>query len=270
MVGRRRDAAPLRRRQRPCLGVRRGSARPRDAVRHSRAIVVVGHRAGRRDRRQPRIRRARRGLLARRPRPTPRRLMERPIHPAASKTRTLLVAAALPLVALAAACGAEPTPTPATPTPTPAPTATATRAPTPTPLPPTATATLAPTATPAPQPTATPTRAPTPAPRSVRREAVPARPAPTATSTIAPTATPIPPPTPTATPTIAPTATPTPQPTATPTPAPSAGWRGDVPVGANAGDRAADATLTLADGSSATIAEAAGGRSVLLYFFATW
>ena len=49
-----------------------------------------------------------------------------------------------------------------------------------------------------------------------------------------------------------------------------AGWRADVEVGPRPGDRAADAALTLADGSSVTIAEAAAGRSVILYFFATW
>ena len=49
-----------------------------------------------------------------------------------------------------------------------------------------------------------------------------------------------------------------------------AGWRADVEVGPRPGDRAADAALTLADGSSVTIEEAAAGRSVILYFFATW
>ena len=82
-----------------------------------------------------------------------------------------------------------------------------------------------------------------------------------------------------------PTATPTPQPTpepgptATPTPKPATdtgdgmsagGWRTDVAVGSEHGDRAADASLTLPDGSSTTLESAAGGRAVLLYFFATW
>lgn len=49
-----------------------------------------------------------------------------------------------------------------------------------------------------------------------------------------------------------------------------AGWRADIEVGPRPGDRAADAALTLADGSSVTIEEAAAGRSVILYFFATW
>ncbi len=48
------------------------------------------------------------------------------------------------------------------------------------------------------------------------------------------------------------------------------GWRADVEVGPRPGDRAADAELTLAGGSSVTIEEAAAGRSVILYFFATW
>lgn len=53
-------------------------------------------------------------------------------------------------------------------------------------------------------------------------------------------------------------------------PASSDGWRADIALGMRPGDRATDATLTLADGSSTTIEEAAAGRSVLLYFFATW
>ena len=49
------------------------------------------------------------------------------------------------------------------------------------------------------------------------------------------------------------------------------GWRSDVAVGADHGDRAANASLTLVDGTSSTTLEsAAGGRAVLLYFFATW
>ena len=83
----------------------------------------------------------------------------------------------------------------------------------------------------------------------------------------------------------APAPTPTAQPSPTPAgePAPTAaaqpdssaptsagGWRADVALGPRPGDRATDAALTLADGSSATIEEAAAGKSVLLYFFATW
>ena len=82
-------------------------------------------------------------------------------------------------------------------------------------------------------------------------------------------------PTPTNTP--RPTPTPEPEPTATPEPASNAGgevsagaWRTDVSVGSDHGDRAANASLTLPDGSSTTLESAAGGRAVLLYFFATW
>ena len=88
-----------------------------------------------------------------------------------------------------------------------------------------------------------------------------------------PTATPIPEPTPTPLP--EPTPTPEPEPVATPKPATgdmsAGGWRSDVAVGADHGDRAANASLTLVDGTSSTTLEsAAGGRAVLLYFFATW
>ena len=80
---------------------------------------------------------------------------------------------------------------------------------------------------------------------------------------------------PTATPIPEPTPTPEPEPAATPKPATgdmsAGGWRSDVAVGADHGDRAANASLTLVDGTSSTTLEsAAGGRAVLLYFFATW
>lgn len=78
---------------------------------------------------------------------------------------------------------------------------------------------------------------------------------------------------PTEPPTLTPAAQPTPTAAAQPDssePAPQDGWRADVALGMRPGDRATDATLTLADGSSTTIEEAAAGRSVLLYFFATW
>ncbi len=79
---------------------------------------------------------------------------------------------------------------------------------------------------------------------------------------------------PTATPVPEPTPTPEPGPTATPKPTtdgmPAGGWRTDVAVGSNHGDRAADASLALVDGSSATLESVAAGRAVLLYFFATW
>ena len=76
-------------------------------------------------------------------------------------------------------------------------------------------------------------------------------------------------------PTVTPQPTPTPEPTATPQPAaPDAsageGWRTDIAVGSGHGDRAANASVTLLDGSSTTLESAAGGRAVLLYFFATW
>ncbi len=87
-----------------------------------------------------------------------------------------------------------------------------------------------------------------------------------------PTATPVPEPTPTPAP--EPTPTPEPEPAATPKPGtdemPAGGWRSDVAVGSDHGDRAANASLTLVDGSSTTLESAAGGRAVLLYFFATW
>lgn len=77
---------------------------------------------------------------------------------------------------------------------------------------------------------------------------------------------------PTATPALQPT--PTPEPTATPMPASdgmsAGGWRTDVAVGSDHGDRAANASITLPDGSTTTLESAAAGRGVLLYFFATW
>ena len=72
---------------------------------------------------------------------------------------------------------------------------------------------------------------------------------------------------PTATPVPQPTPTPEPEPTATPMPASdgmsAGGWRTDLAVGSGHGDRAANA-------SSTTLESVAAGRSVLLYFFATW
>ena len=79
---------------------------------------------------------------------------------------------------------------------------------------------------------------------------------------------------PTATPVPEPTPTLEPEPTATPKPAtdgmPAGGWRTDIAVGSDHGDRAANASLTLVDGSSTTLESVAAGRAVLLYFFATW
>jgi hypothetical protein len=48
------------------------------------------------------------------------------------------------------------------------------------------------------------------------------------------------------------------------------GWRTDVAVGHEHGDRAANASITLPDGSTSTLESTAAGRGVLLYFFATW
>ena len=67
------DAWAVRERQQPPLGVRRG-ARARPRLQGSLAIVVDGYRLGRRHPALPGLRKRRRGLLARRPRPTPRRL----------------------------------------------------------------------------------------------------------------------------------------------------------------------------------------------------
>ena len=51
---------------------------------------------------------------------------------------------------------------------------------------------------------------------------------------------------------------------------PAEGWRTDIATGPDIGDRAPDASLTLADGSTTTIESAAGGKGLILYFFATW
>ena len=56
----------------------------------------------------------------------------------------------------------------------------------------------------------------------------------------------------------------------TPTSAPAEGWRTDIATGSDTGDRATDASLTLPDGSTTTIESAAGGKGLILYFFATW
>ena len=87
--------------------------------------------------------------------------------------------------------------------------------------------------------------------------------APTSTPTQAPTFTPTP------VPTLAPTFTPTPTtaPTSTPTPPPPpvAGWRTDIEVGNRVGNRALNI-----DVSGRSLESIAAGKSVLLYFFATW
>ena len=45
---------------------------------------------------------------------------------------------------------------------------------------------------------------------------------------------------------------------------------GEPSVGGNTGQAAPAATLLLRDGSTTTLADAAAGKPVLLYFFATW
>ena len=175
------------------------------------------------------------------------------------------VAAALLVLALVACASNEVTvvndSTVETPvdTPTPAP------ADTPTPIP---------ADTPPPAPTDTPAPVPTNTPDLLSNggtvEGVMARPSPIPEPQ--PTDTPRPRPTNTPTPVPQPTDTPVPAPTDTPTPvpAPAGGWRTDIATGPDIGNRAIDASLTLADGSTATIESASGGRAVLLYFFATW
>ena len=79
-----------------------------------------------------------------------------------------------------------------------------------------------------------------------------------------------PPPRPTATavPALA-----SPQPTsASATPATGAmpPWRTDLPAGGRVGDAAPNATVTLTGGTTVTLEDFAGGKPLLLYFFATW
>ena len=172
------------------------------------------------------------------------------------------VAAALLVLALAACASNEVTVVtePQADTPAPAPINTPVPVPTDTPAP-------GPTDTPAPQPTDTPAPTPSPAPSTGAQPAnTPTpEPQPTDTPTPRPANTPAPQPPPTSTPAPVPTDTPTPPP-----PAPSSGWRTDIATGSDIGDRAPDASLTLANGSTGAIESTAGGRAVLLYFFATW
>jgi len=83
----------------------------------------------------------------------------------------------------------------------------------------------------------------------------------------------------TATPASTPLHTPTPgggslpRATATATPNDGAvpmGWTADLPTGGQQGQLARSTPVTLADGSTATLAEVADGKPLLLYFFATW
>ena len=83
-----------------------------------------------------------------------------------------------------------------------------------------------------------------------------------------------------------PEAEPTPRPAATATPAPASpqptsvsatpaagdtpGWRTDLEAGGRVGNAAPNVSVTLTDGTTATLEEFAGGKPLLLYFFATW
>ena len=117
---------------------------------------------------------------------------------------------------------------------------------------------------------AVPTQAP--APVAPAPTTAPVQPAPTAAvaaPTVAPPPAPTaaPPPPPTATPRPAPTAAP--RPTAIPTPRPTA--TPNIPIGHNVGQRAPDFSVTAVDGNSYTLSDiTASGKSVLIYFFATW
>ncbi len=88
-----------------------------------------------------------------------------------------------------------------------------------------------------------------------------AEPTPRATASAAPA-----PASPQPTSTIAPAATSVPTPTATATP----GWRTDLQAGGRVGNAAPNSTVTLTDGTTVTLEELAGGKPLLLYFFATW
>ena len=79
---------------------------------------------------------------------------------------------------------------------------------------------------------------------------------------------------PTAEPTPRPTATAAPTATSAPSPTAAAGtttgWRTDLETGGRVGNAAPNATVTLTDGTTTTLEELAGGKPLLLYFFATW
>ena len=68
--------------------------------------------------------------------------------------------------------------------------------------------------------------------------------------------------------TIAPAATSVPTPTAAA--GAMTGWRTDLEAGGRVGNAAPNATVTLTDGTTTTLEELAGGKPLLLYFFATW
>ena len=92
-----------------------------------------------------------------------------------------------------------------------------------------------------------------------------AEPAPPTTATA-----PTPPASPQPTSTIVSTPTSAPTPTATATATDTAGWRTDLEAGGRIGNAAPNATVTLTDGTTVTLEELAGGKPLLLYFFATW
>ena len=48
------------------------------------------------------------------------------------------------------------------------------------------------------------------------------------------------------------------------------GWRTDRDAGGRVGNAAPNVSVTLTDGTTATLEELAGGKPLLLYFFATW
>ena len=75
-------------------------------------------------------------------------------------------------------------------------------------------------------------------------------------------------PTPAPTPVAEPKTAATPDPVESPDPA--GFWRTDAATGSAHGERAANVSLTLLDGSTTTLEAAAGGRAVLLYSFASW
>ena len=50
----------------------------------------------------------------------------------------------------------------------------------------------------------------------------------------------------------------------------AARWATDLEPGGRTGNAAPNATVTLPDGTRTTLEEVAGGKPLLLYFFATW